>query len=143
LPVDLPLIHDAWIALLVGAVADIQPLPVPLISYRQHANQQIGSKPRRVPDAGLASGVTRSTDFAPLRAIGHRVEQRILQHRDRYASDAALSRLQSRLAHLDVRDTLSPHWIGRFRAVSRELFTGRYHRYSRGWLSAAKDVLRN
>ena len=42
IPGDTVLQHDAWIALIIAAVAPVAFLEEPLIKYRQHTGQQIG-----------------------------------------------------------------------------------------------------
>jgi hypothetical protein len=42
LPVGPGWIHDGWIALVIAALADLAPIPLPLVRYRQHAAQQVG-----------------------------------------------------------------------------------------------------
>lgn len=45
LPVGSGWLHDEWIAATAAAVADLMPIDLPLIRYRQHASQQVGLSP--------------------------------------------------------------------------------------------------
>jgi hypothetical protein len=62
--------------------------------------------------------------------------------RDVRAHDDALRDVQERIGHLRLRESLiARSRVGRLSLVFRELLAGRYHRYGRGALSAAKDVV--
>ncbi len=142
IPNDLALIHDAWIAILVAAVSDVLPLSSRLIRYRQHASQQVGARERQADKGGVMAGMRRETSFRELSEIGMRVQQRLLDHRAAYDSARALSELSARLNHLQIRAKLPVGALSRFTHVMKELLAGRYHRYSHGLFSAAKDLLR-
>lgn len=141
IPIDLPIIHDAWIAILVAAVSEVLPIAAPLIRYREHAEQQVGARERKKDERGVREAVRRTTSYHEMIEIGMQVQQRLSEHRDVYKSDDALSRLAARLTHLRMRAKLPEHQLSRFTCVVRELLTGRYHLYSRGLFSAAKDLL--
>jgi glycosyltransferase involved in cell wall biosynthesis len=141
IPTDLPIIHDAWIAILVAAVSEVLPLATPLIRYRQHAEQQVGAKQRKKDEGGVREAMRRTTSYHEMIEIGMRVQQRLSEHRDVYKSEDALSGLTARLSHLQTRAKLPEHPLQRITCVIRELLTWRYHRYSRGLFSAAKDLL--
>ena len=141
IPNDLPIIHDAWIAILIAAVSEVLPFATPLIRYRQHAEQQVGAKERKKEEGGVRKAMRRTTSYHAMIEIGMRVQQRLSEHRDVYKSDAGLSRLAARLTHLRMRAKLPEHPLPRFARVFRELLSGRYHVYSRGLFSAAKDLL--
>lgn len=141
IPTGLPIIHDAWIAILVAAVSEVLPFAPPLVSYRQHVEQQVGAKERKRDEAGVRKAMRRTTSYHEMIEIGMQVQQRLSEHRDVYKSDDALSRLAARLTHLRMRAKLPAHPLPRFTSVIKELLTGRYHVYSRGLFSATKDLL--
>src|SRR6266446_1813845 len=141
IPTDLPIIHDAWIAIMVAAVSEVLPFATPLIRYRQHAEQQVGAKERKKDEDGVREAMRRTTSYHEMIEIGMQVQQRLSEHRDVYKSDDALSRLAARLSHLRTRAELPGPPLRRITSVVRELLTWRYHRYSRGFFSAAKDLL--
>jgi glycosyltransferase involved in cell wall biosynthesis len=141
IPHDLPIIHDAWIAILVAAVSEVLPFTQPLVRYRRHAEQQVGAKERKQDGNGLRRAMQRINSYQEMIEIGLQVQQRLLEHRDVYKSDDALGRLAARLGHLQSRAKLPHGALPRFTSVGRELLSGRYHLYSRGFLSATKDLL--
>lgn len=142
IPDDLPIIHDAWIALLLAAVSEVVPLASPLIKYRQHGEQQVGSKARQGAPRNIRVAMRRSNSYQDIIEIGTRAQQRLAEHGDVYNSADAFSRLESRLDHLRTRGRLPEEALPRVVSVMKELMSGRYHSYSRGLLSAAKDLLR-
>jgi hypothetical protein len=141
IPENLVIIHDAWIALLIGAVSEILPLPSPLVRYRQHSSQQVGPRERKTAEPGVKKALGRANSYRELIDIGEQVQQRLHEHRDVFKSERALSRLRARLEHLRLRANLPGQPLPRLTSVVSELFSGRYHTYSNGLASAAKDVL--
>lgn len=141
IPDNLPIIHDAWISMLVGAVSEVLPLAKPLSKYRQHPQQQIGPKARLKAGGGVLDSIQRKTAYNEMIQIGTEVHRRLSEHRDSYESAAALSRLEERLTHLRARARLPEGKVSRARSVAGELLSRRYHRYSNGFRSAVKDLL--
>ena len=141
-PEDLTIGLDAWIPLLVAAVSDVHALRSPLIKYRQHPAQQLGARERRRDGSGLRGGLRRTSDVRPTIEIARRVQQRLAEHGDRYRTNSARARLAARGAHLETRMALPERALSRFKPVAAELLTGRYRSFSRGLLSAAKDLVR-
>ncbi len=144
IPNDLPLIHDAWIALLIAAVAKVVPVSEPLIKYRQHEDQQVGARERMQDPARLGSikkAMRSPTSYAEMIETITRVRQRLMAHSAIFNSDAALAALEPRLKHLQARERLPSGILGRARCVLTELLAWRYHRYANGLRSAVKDLL--
>jgi glycosyltransferase involved in cell wall biosynthesis len=146
IPGDLLVIHDAWIAMLISAVARVSPLSERLVKYRQHATQQIGALERRSAPRGLLSqspiDSLRRDDFY-LEAVRtmKAVRQRLVEHSNDFELGGAVRLLEERIDHLDARVGLPQSRIMRAPRVLRELITGRYHRYSNGAYSAMKDLI--
>jgi glycosyltransferase involved in cell wall biosynthesis len=144
------LIHDSWIALLIAAVAEVRVLPEPLLSYRQHAAQQIGlhmddqTHGVRVNSRRLRYALrSRSAPSQPHLVDFRLVRDRLLehQHQDASRSERAVMLLEDRLGHLEARIALPAQRRRRLAPVCRELRTGRYTSYSSGVLSAGRDLL--
>jgi glycosyltransferase involved in cell wall biosynthesis len=141
-----PLIHDAWIALLIGAAAPVKALPERLMRYRRHSAQQIGlnaaparrrwrMKPRTSPPGGIpTSGEGR---FVGLQAV----RDRLTEHRSHYDVGRAVDILDDFLRHVHARERLPSSRVRRTAAIVRELRTGAYRRYSNGLASAARDLI--
>jgi Glycosyl transferase family 2 len=150
IPEGLPLIHDAWIALLAACVAEVSAVEAPLVLYRRHAGQQVGPLERREAAGGLgaltagegASALGRANPYEPTLAVARAVRERLRERRGAgFESAAALAELDARIAHLEARRGLPRARLRRTWPVLRELLSLRYRHYSRGVASAAKDLL--
>jgi glycosyltransferase involved in cell wall biosynthesis len=141
IPADLPIIHDAWITILIAAVSEVLPLSTPLTKYRQHQEQQVGAKARQQGEAGVMEARRRKTSYDEMIQIVTEAHQRLSERSTEYESTCALSRLETRLNHLRARADLPAGVLSRARCVGVELFSRRYHRYSNGFRSALKDLL--
>ena len=155
-PADLPLIHDAWMSLLAACVGGVRPVPERLVEYRRHTSQQVGPLARPAAAGGLRAVVAGETQDALARAnpydstlaIARAARARLADARSRGSELAkgtraarALAELDARIAHMDARRTMPRARLRRAPPVLRELLTLRYHRYSNGVASAAKDLL--
>ena len=134
----IPVIHDWWSALLIAAVGDVFFVPEPLFKYRQHAGQQMGVMSKSDEDAPSFRGAARrrntfSADVRYVRAILERLSglEGVRAH--------VLPDLEARLTHLETRAAMPERRSQRIGPVLRELFARRYHLYSNGLASAAKD----
>jgi glycosyltransferase involved in cell wall biosynthesis len=138
LPIDAGCVHDAWIALLISAVADVAAIDRPLIQYRQHGNNQIGIVPRT-----LIGRITRSRHVVArdLDRIRQTLAPALSRLQERGGVSAArLELLREAIAHLDARLGLPSGRAARLRPVYREMVRGRY-RLSSGIASAVRDLI--
>ena len=139
LPIPEGWIHDAWIALVIAAVAPVLPVDACSFAYREHGRNQIGvagrsidariAQARQMPRSGYASQATR------MRAV-----------RDRLSTHSGvdlnvLAKFDQKIAHAEVRAALPPSRVRRLPMILSELFSGRYARYSSGPFSAIRDLL--
>lgn len=149
-PDDIPnLIHDNWIALVIAAEAEIEFLEKPLVKYRQHGSQQLGINfneldtrnfdARRKAYASTIEFVKE--DIARLKKLSDVFtgDRRFAEKSIDFA--AAVEEKQSLITHLEARKNLPSSRVGRVFPVVREFLSGRYQRFSRGFLSAGKDLL--
>lgn len=147
IPLDLPIIHDAWITMLIAAVAAVAPVRERLISYRQHDAQQVGALERQgrrrstaLTRAAAKEALERDNPYAQALAVLQSVQQRLTENAAEFDSRRVLPGLESQIEHLKVRSTLPGARLTRGTRVLRELFAGRYHRYANGARSAVKDL---
>jgi hypothetical protein len=147
IPDDLTIIHDAWIAALIAAVTRVVPVPECLIKYRQHSAQQVGALERKNSRDGsnfisaTSEALRRENPYRQTLATAVALRKRLLEHQDKFDSAKVMPSLEARIAHLQLRSELTNNKSHRPSRVVRELLTGRYHRYSKGFRSAAKDLL--
>lgn len=140
IPLDIAMIHDGWIALLVGAVARVCLIEEPLLLYRQHAAQQIGAQVKAEADTSVRSALSRATSYAEGLLIIERARERLLL-KGGSAAASAVRNLEAARRHFNMRARLPAARLRRLPLVLRELLTLRYHCYGKGLSSAAKDFL--
>ena len=146
IPANIAMIHDGWIALAIGAVADVDFIAEPLIKYRQHERQQIGEpKTKRVEMPrglqGFDAALRRRNSTSELHEILSVLEERLSAHQHSFDCRAALAFVGDYSLHLDVRANLPRKRLSRLPRILRELMTMRYHEYANGFKSAAKDLV--
>ena len=143
LPVPASWIHDEWITLWIAAVAPCRATAQPLIKYRQHARQQIGAWRFSVLEAArqLRRGSLKQTDLqARARDLQFRADQLARQGNSRVAPER-LADLREKAAHFLNRESARQATVMRLPRIAGEVWRGRYHRYSLGWLTIARDLL--
>jgi len=146
IPANIAMIHDGWIALAIGAVADVDFIAEPLIKYRQHERQQIGAPERQQADPqrglqALEAALRRRNSTSELHEILSVLEERLSAHQHSFDCRAALAFVGDYSLHLDVRANLPRKRLSRLPRILRELMTMRYHEYANGFKSAAKDLV--
>jgi glycosyltransferase involved in cell wall biosynthesis len=138
LPIPAGWVHDAWIALLVSAVAECVPVDEPLIDYRQHAGQQIGGANRDlIADYRVARAMT-SESFRAIAANFAVAHDRLKAYPGVPAE--RLRELAGKVRHAEARARMREPGTWRLPRVAGEWLRGNYARYSRGWKAAAQDL---
>lgn len=146
IPTDIPIvIHDYWIALLAVAVAPVALISEPTVDYRQHSNQQIGSK--------IAAGAEQATareafgKIAAAPSFDERlhfytpIRERLLAYRKKFPMlPAARAEIEHRFAHIVLRKSLQNGNLRKIPQIIGELKNSGYARYANGWKSAVKDL---
>ena len=145
IPEDIPLIHDGWIATMISHAGKLDFIEKSLIKYRQHSSQQLGA-PSEVTDAGweiskLAQLAQRPMEFGEELKKAEAIQQRMSAMRERYQF-VGKENVDHLLIHFRTRQAIANAKLTNAPSIMRELFAGRYHRYSRGFSSAVKDILR-
>lgn len=143
-------LHDGWIALIISAIAEIIFVPEPLFKYRQHSRQQLGVRPAPGVEAhsNESSGVATAIRAAARRrnsfAVGihydETVHRRLSAHADMVTNKKLLNELGAKVLHQKARAAMPEEKLKRVPLVLRELLALRYHIYSNGVYSAAKDL---
>lgn len=138
LPIPPGWIHDAWIALLLSAVAWGVALDEPLIQYRQHSRQQIGERRRGIYQQYLIARTKTHDDFRRRAAAWRVADERV---RERAAgAEAAAAELCEKALHAERRARMHERGARRWPLILHEWWAGNYGRYSPGWKALAQDV---
>jgi glycosyltransferase involved in cell wall biosynthesis len=145
IPADLQMLHDGWIALVIASVAKVVAIPETLIRYRQHSDQQVGAPALRsidsqMPFDSLNAAARRTWSSSGLPDILSALQRRLENQGAGYNCTRGLARTKRYRHHLVTRASLRANALQRLPAIVRELTTLRYHQYSNGFLSAAKDL---
>ncbi len=142
LPFPPDCVHDIWIPLVLGAVADAALVPECLVKWRQHEAQLTGevrirSLRRRWSESRLAGAEV----YLQLAELHRCAFERLRAHGYRYApAPEPLALIEGKIAHVQARADMRRDGK-RLALVAREVRSGNYARYSRGWRSVAKDLV--
>lgn len=141
LPVAPGWVHDEWLAIIAAALGGFDCLEFSLIDYRQHQGNQIGMRDRGSKEKWNDLRNPRADLIDKLVARDDQLVQR-LQELGGKVPPTGLARAQEMLAHLRVRQTLAGMPSSRIGPVAGEALGGRYRRYSSGWRSVLRDLVR-
>jgi glycosyltransferase involved in cell wall biosynthesis len=154
-------IHDAWIALVASLGSRVVALDEKLVLYRQHTGQQLGAGLSRWEIArsdryqltleDRRQAINRLDDFRDI------IDEGFLKRLRRIAPDpeivpsaavftsmlsSARKNIEEHIVHISARLALPPERHLRLLEIVGEMATGRYATFSRGWQSAALDLVR-
>jgi glycosyltransferase involved in cell wall biosynthesis len=130
--------HDAWISLILSALAPSHMTDEPLVQYRQHGENQIGAQRMGAAERLRRARGTRLEGLEARRRQHAAALQRLA---GAGVAPERLELLRESIRHLDARIRLPEARPARLPMISRELSSGRYSRASEGVASAARDLL--
>lgn len=137
LPMGKQVHHDAWIALLVAAVADVEICSERAVLYRQHGGNEIGIRRWSWWERARRATRRRTSSLERLRQQHVQALERL-----RGVADArVLTMLEQSIAHLETRVNLPAARSRRLLPIGRELMRGGYARWGRGIPSAVRDLV--
>ena len=117
----------------------------PLVKYRQHGGQQVGAsltkRQRPGPLQAIDAGLRRTTSYGDLLVTLTTLRQRLIAHQDSFDCRTALFSIENNARHIDARSNLPKRKLGRLPTIFREVTGLRYHRYSKGFSIAVKDLV--
>lgn len=160
IPTQIPgIIHDGWIALIVASRAEVVLIDELLIKYRQHSLQQIGvllSKETIAEDKDFKQFCNRlikinenqKQRLCDIENAMTELENRVPSERGKFSKllDAIRverRKIQQSTEHLTCRRDLPAARAKRLKAIINEFVSGRYRQFGRGFVSAAKDLIRD
>jgi hypothetical protein len=133
-------VHDAWIALLIGAAGKLVFASRPLIKYRQHSSNQTGALKRGFGEQLEEARAPHAEVYAAVAANFAGARERLLEAHAMAIPPEVIRLLDAKIAHMNARATMPHSRLRRLPVALRELAAGRYHRYSNSWKSFARDV---
>ncbi len=138
LPISDKWIHDAWISLLIAFCSQFAIIDKPLIKYRQHQNNQVGlHKIKR----NLFDQIKQAKDTTPdsyYKDASYYIP--VYQRLSVCSNIKSLEKLSCKVNHLRFRASLPKRKYKHIPLVIRELLAFKYHRFSNGYRSFAKDL---
>jgi glycosyltransferase involved in cell wall biosynthesis len=138
LPIPENWIHDAWISIVLAVISSGVIVEEPLMYYRQHQNNQIGT----AIDIGKAAKQALARGKKSHLSNAEQHERLLERLRQRSLSLPVQERqLKEKIAHMRARAELPRNHVARTLPVLRELIKRRYEMYSSGWYSATRDWL--
>lgn len=127
-------IYDGWMGLVAAAKGTIDFYEKPLIWYRTHEKQQVGTRP---PAAGKAVSLKdrfarpHAEKLEPLVHKHQELNELYNQIRQRMpAQTPGMEQFERRLRHYSRRSAMPAGRLRRLGPVIRELLAGNYHRYA-------------
>jgi Glycosyl transferase family 2 len=132
---------DVWIALVLASVVEVVCVPRPLVAHRLHGDQIAGVR------AVVSSGERRRARARKRQEIGEfvRVVQEVIGRVSPLADTPLAKRNLEGLTHwaehMKMQSQLSQARYRRLLPIAHAVLVGQYHRYSRGLLTAARDLL--
>lgn len=151
IPDDIPnLIHDGWISLIAANIGKVALIDEPLVKYRQHQAQQLGIDYR----AGRAEGYDERLNRYAASILFIENEIRRLEQmrgifeiypqfearRGKIGFENLIGEKREKIKHYEARSRLPASRLKRLPPVLKEAASGRYRKFSKGFLSAAKDL---
>jgi len=137
----IPVLHDWWSALLIAAVGEVSFVSESLFKYRQHASQQMGVMSNEDVPVSFGAAVRRRNTFSAELHYVRAILERLSAVTEFRVRENVLPDLEARLTHLETRAAMPSRRAQRIAPVLRELLARRYHLYSNGLASAARDFL--
>jgi glycosyltransferase involved in cell wall biosynthesis len=131
---------DTWVGTLIGCYSAVSLVKEPLVKYRRHGKQFTAGSLELTPRQKLrrAINLPRAVNAALKSAT---IYERVLRGAEGFVPrPGILSELAQWRDHCARRVNMSERRVTRLPLVLRELIGLRYHRYSGGFSSVAKDL---
>lgn len=150
IPENIPnLIHDGWISLVIATASQVVFLDEPLIKYRQHSAQQLGIDYGKHDAEDFDQRRQRYTasikfienEIARLKQLSEIVADypQFATKRETINFENLIAEKKAKIKHYIARRDLPVENLKRLLPIFKELSSGRYGRFSKGFRSAAKD----
>ena len=130
--------HDEWIALLISAIARLEPISEPLMSYRLHGKNHVGVDIKTFRERSRRSIGTPKSYFRSVAERSMKLQDRLLENLSARSDLVAL--VESKISHFNARSELPKSRLRRLPAVVRELISLGYTRYSGSTLVCFADL---
>lgn len=142
-PIPSKQIHDQWISFLLAARGNFEAISDPLMQYRQHQGQQVGPGPRTLRELTQRVRLTTANSYLNEAERFREFRDRLEEQRVAFPyAGFPLNEIKRKISHLEHRAQLPRARVARVPRVLQQMLNGDYWRYSTGWKSIAKDLIR-
>lgn len=141
LPVPEVFMHDEWIALIASLLGRIRMIPKPLVSYRLHPNQAVGSSPGLFEQWRYAKKKMRSEYFENRIRRAQYLAEAVEQYKSQLINPRLSLWIPDMVKHARAMTQMHRGWLTRWPLILNELLTGRYHKYDYGFKGVVRDIL--
>ncbi|MGO9452554.1 MAG: glycosyltransferase [Candidatus Binataceae bacterium] len=131
--------HDTWIAMLGVCLADAACIFDPLVAHRRHQGQATDGH-GKLPLVPRLQRARKQLAWSVPPEFGRLVCARLASLVDPQESRDCILQIEQWVRHMSIRVDLPPQRISRLPCITRELLSGRYHRFSNGVFSAVRDL---
>lgn len=132
---------DVWIALVLASVAEVVCVPRPLVAHRIHRDQIAGVRGLVTSDERRRARARERLGIGEFARLVEEVFDRVSARADTPLARRNLDRLIHWAGHMKMQSRLSRARYRRLLPIAHAVLVGRYRRYSRGLLTAARDLL--
>lgn len=126
-------LHDTWIAFVASILGQIQFISIPLIKYRQHSSQQVGTRPKNLTALTLRQRLSRPHEekLTPFQKQ-HQELNRLYQHLQKVVpnDNKNLKIVAEKIHFLSARASLPDNRLLRVSPIIKQWFKGNYHRFA-------------
>jgi glycosyltransferase involved in cell wall biosynthesis len=132
--------HDHWIAFMLSILTKPAAINIPLIKYRQHRDQCYG----------IVKGdyfkrfkkiLRKDRHYYDQLAVKWSLARNIIASKKNVSPDHYLKALDDKINHLKAKAEMPKCRWKRIAALAREVYSGRYFKYSDSWKHIIKDML--
>ena len=140
LPIPDKLVHDQWIAIIIGISSKIISINEKLIKYRVHSEQKIGITSRNTL---LEKKSKIRSDLLLKLTLAINLEKRLnkLNYLNNYKKNIIY--IEEVIKHLNNRLNMPKNIIERLKIIYKEYINNRYKKFSSGYKSIIIDLLVN
>jgi hypothetical protein len=141
LPVPEVFMHDEWLALIASLIGKIQTISKPLVSYRIHSKQSVGSQSGLREQWCQAHKIMTPEYFANRIVRAQTLACTANKFKDQWINCENGYLIRGLIAHANSITRMHRFWPWRLLLIPLELLTGRYYRYDYGLKGLARDIL--
>ncbi|MEJ8811745.1 glycosyltransferase family 2 protein [Variovorax ureilyticus] len=138
LPFPVEWLHDEWLGIIASAIGRVDLLEDQLIEYRQHDTNQVGASRDAFLDK-VRKAIGSRGDIHVKRAYkAELLLARLLELKEKVSAET-IEKTRLKLQHQRYRAALPASRVARCAPMLREIMTGRYDRFGRGFRGIVRD----